>query len=324
MQANSDGKRRRATTPGSSEPAVDWQATPACWSWSLGGRRRAFDRSLVMGIVNVTPDSFSDGGRHHHAGLAIDHGLRLLDEGADILDIGGESTRPGADPVDAVEEVRRVLPVIMGLRSRAGAGVLMSVDTCKAAVARAALDAGADMINDVTGLRGDAAMAPLLADRECGLVVMHMQGSPRTMQRAPEYGDVVAEVGGFFTERLQTLADRGIDPSRVVLDPGIGFGKTLEHNLQLLRALDVLRRGGRPLLIGVSRKSMIGTLLGGAPVDQRLWGTVALSAWLRARGAEVLRVHDVRPNVEAVRMMEAVLGARPASQPAERGGDPAP
>lgn len=280
--------------------------------WTWGGRSLTFDRGMVMGIVNVTPDSFSDGGRHHDTSRAIEHALDLWRQGADILDIGGESTRPGAAPVDAAEEMRRVLPVIKALRAHGDGtdrALLLSVDTCKAEVARAALDAGADIVNDVTGLRGDPDMMPLLAGRYCGVVVMHMQGTPRTMQQAPVYRDVVAEVGGFFGERLATLAANGIDPARVALDPGIGFGKTLEHNLRLLCSLDNLRRGGRPLLLGVSRKSMIGTLLDGAPVDQRLWGTVALSAWLRSRGVEMLRVHDVRPNVDAVRMTDAILAA---------------
>ena len=278
-------------------------------TWRVGQTEVGFARSRLMGIVNVTPDSFSDGGSFEQSAAAIEHGAGLAAAGADILDVGGESTRPGAVPVGADEEIRRVLPVIVGLRARLGGGVLLSIDTCKARVAQAALDAGADIVNDITGLLGDPAMAPMLAQHDCGLVIMHMQGRPQTMQQAPRYEDVVGEVGDFFAERLNTLADAGIDPRRIVLDPGIGFGKTLEHNLALLRSLAELRRQERPLLVGVSRKSMIGTLLGGAAVDERLWGTVALSAWLRMQRVEVLRVHDVRENAEAVRMMEAILNA---------------
>lgn len=276
------------------------------------GRELRFGRTRLMGVVNVTPDSFSDGGSFQRAEEAVEHGVELARQGAEILDIGGESTRPGASPVGMQEEIRRVAPVITGLRERLGAEMLLSVDTCKAGVARAALDAGADIVNDVTGLLGDPGMMPLVAERDCGVVVMHMQGRPQTMQMAPSYHDVVAEVGEFLRHRLERMAAAGIDPERVVLDPGIGFGKTLDHNLELLRGLATLRQRGRPILVGVSRKSMIGTLLGGAPVDQRLWGTVALSAWLCAAGVELVRVHDVRESADAVRMMEAILH-RPAA-----------
>lgn len=263
-------------------------------------------RSLVMGILNVTPDSFSDGGRFFDAGRAVEQGLRLLAEGADILDIGGESTRPGAGPVSAGEELRRVLPVLRGLRSQTRA--LLSIDTMKAAVARAALEAGADIINDVTGLGGDAGMIRLAAETEAGLVVMHMQGSPQTMQAAPRYLDVVAEVRAFFERRLRVLEEAGIDPRRVVLDPGFGFGKTAEHNLELMRRLPELRVAERPLLAGISRKSVLAHLSGRADAAARSWTTVAVTAWLREQGAEIHRVHEVEANLQALRMIEAIRG----------------
>ena len=261
-------------------------------------------RGLVMGIVNVTPDSFSDGGRYLDTGRAVEHALRLVEEGADILDIGGESTRPGADAVEEGEELRRVLPVIRAVRSQTR--TLISIDTMTAAVARAALDAGADIINDVTGLRGDPMMPRVAAGTDAGLVIMHMIGTPRTMQVQPQYGDVVAEVRAYFAERLQVLQNAGIDPRRVVLDPGFGFGKTLEHNTALMNALPEL--GLRPLLVGVSRKTLIGQLLESGEVGERDWPTVALTAHARELGARVVRVHDVRPNVQSMRMAEAILG----------------
>jgi dihydropteroate synthase len=263
-------------------------------------------RGLVMGIVNVTPDSFSDGGRYLDTGRAVEHALTLVSEGADILDIGGESTRPGADPVDETEELKRVLPVIRAVRSQTR--TLISIDTMKASVARAALEAGADIINDVTGLRGDPLMLRVAADTEAGLVVMHMIGTPRTMQKQPEYSDVVAEVQDYFTKRLRILAELGIAPERVVLDPGFGFGKTLGHNISLMQSLPCLTVQGRPVLVGVSRKSMISKLLGTDDVEDRDWPTVALTSHSRELGARIVRVHDVRPNVHAMRMTEAILG----------------
>lgn len=263
-------------------------------------------RGMIMGIVNVTPDSFSDGGRFLDTGRAVEHALRLVEEGADILDIGGESTRPGAEPVDEDEELRRVLPVIRALRS--ATRTLISIDTMKASVARAALDAGADIINDVTGLRGDPAMSRVAAACNAGLVIMHMIGTPQTMQLQPQYDDVVAEVRTYFDERLQLLARLGIAPERVALDPGFGFGKTLEHNRTLLRALPLLAESGRPLLVGVSRKSMIARLLEDDLLESRDWPTVALTSHMREHGARLFRVHDVRPNAHALRMTEAILG----------------
>ena len=274
--------------------------------WSFNSRSLDLSRhGLVMGIVNVTPDSFSDGGQYFDEQRAIAHGLDLAAEGADILDVGGESTRPGASPVSEDEELRRVLPVIRGLRSQTQA--LISVDTFKATVAERALEAGADIINDVSGLAYDPRMASVAAASACGLVLMHMKGEPRTMQLHPEYHDVVAEVAAFFEQRLAALEAAGIDPARVVLDPGLGFGKNVEHNLALLRSLPRLAVRQRPLLVGVSRKSMIARVLGTPDMAARLWPTVAITAYAREHGAQLVRVHDVKPNVDAMRMTEAIL-----------------
>lgn len=264
-------------------------------------------RGLIMGIVNVTPDSFSDGGRYADTGRAVEHALHLLAEGADILDIGGESTRPGADAVPEAEELRRVIPVIQAVRTQTKA--LISIDTMKAAVARAALDAGADIINDVTGLRGDPQMTRLAASCQAGIVVMHMIGTPRTMQAQAIYEDVVGEVRAYFQERLDSLEREGIPRERIVLDPGFGFGKTLEHNLALMNALPQLANCGRPLLVGVSRKSMLARLVESDELADRDWPTVALTSFSRELGARIVRVHDVRPNVQALRMTEAILHA---------------
>lgn len=275
--------------------------------WRIRGQDHDLTRrGMVMGIVNVTPDSFSDGGRYLDTGRAVEHALTLVAEGADILDIGGESTRPGADPVEEVEELKRVLPVIHAIRSETKA--LISIDTMKAGVARAALDAGADIINDVTGLRADPMMCRVAAETDAGLVVMHMIGTPRTMQQQPEYGNVVAEVQSYFEERLRILTELGIAPERIVLDPGFGFGKTLDHNIALMKSLGDLAVGMRPVLVGVSRKSMISKLLETEAVEDRDWPTVALTSYSRELGARIVRVHDVKPNVHAMRMTEAILG----------------
>jgi dihydropteroate synthase len=257
-----------------------------------------------MGILNVTPDSFSDGGSFTDPGAAVDHALRLAAQGADIIDIGGESTRPGATPVSLDEEMRRVIPVLRALRLQTTA--LLSVDTMKAAVAAAALDCGADIINDVSGFTSDPAMIHLAAHSQAGLVVMHMRGNPRTMQSGPDYSDVAATVAAFFRERLETLEAAGVDPRRVALDPGFGFGKTLEHNLDLARRLQDLRVGDRPILAGVSRKSMLEKISGAIAIADRDWATVALTAWLRESGATIHRVHSVVPAVQALRMTEAI------------------
>lgn len=260
-------------------------------------------RAAVMGILNVTPDSFSDGGLHDDPGTALEQARRMIGEGVDIIDVGGESTRPGAQPVAAGDEIARVRPVIERLRGEWDG--LISIDTMKPEVARAALEAGADIVNDVSGLR-DPAMIDVCAASGCGVVVMHMRGEPRTMQQAPVYEDVVAEVAGFFAERLESLAMAGIAEETLVFDPGIGFGKTLEHNLALLRGLDLLAPGERPLLIGLSRKRFIGLLLESDDLSEREWPTVALTAWTREQGAMIHRVHEVKPNREALRMVEAL------------------
>ena len=256
-----------------------------------------------MGVVNVTPDSFSDGGRFLEPELAIEHGRELEEAGAAILDVGGESTRPGAEPVAAEEELSRVVPVVEGL---AGGEAEISVDTSKAAVAAAALDAGAAIVNDVTALRGDPGMAALCAERGARVILMHMRGEPRTMQDAPDYDDVVAEVGSFLGERLEAAVAAGIEEERIWLDPGIGFGKTPAHNLELLRRLPELAGLGRPLVVGTSRKSFIGRI-DGSPAQERLGGTVASSVLAAAAGAEVLRVHDVAEMAQALRLATAVL-----------------
>ena len=261
-----------------------------------------------MGILNVTPDSFSDGGEHDDTGTALEHARRMIGEGAAIIDIGGESTRPGAREVPVAEEIARTVPVVAALRAE-WAG-LISIDTSKAAVAVAALAAGADIVNDVSGLLADPEMAGVCARSGCGVVVMHMLGEPRTMQTAPRYDDVVAEVREFFARRLADLTAAGISPETLCFDPGIGFGKNLDHNLALLRALDQLAPAGRPLLLGVSRKSFIGKLLETNDLTLRDWPTVAITAQAREKGVMLHRVHAVRPNREALRMTEAILGEK--------------
>jgi dihydropteroate synthase len=256
----------------------------------------------LMGVVNVTPDSFSDGGLYFDAGAAVAHGEELLAAGADVLDVGGESTRPGAEPVGEDEELRRVLPVIEGL-----AGATISVDTSKAAVAAATLDAGAEIVNDVTALRGDPAMAAVCAERGATVVLMHMRGEPRTMQTEPRYDDVVAEVGEFLAARLGFAVEAGIPEQRVWLDPGIGFGKTAAHNFELLRRLDELAALGRPLVVGTSRKSFIGGVDGSA-ARERLGGTIASTVLAAAAGADVLRVHDVAEVGQALTVAAAIRG----------------
>ena len=257
-----------------------------------------------MGVVNVTPDSFSDGGLYFDPEAAIDHGRRLLAEGADILDVGGESTAPGATAVPVEEELRRVEPVVAAL---AAGGVAVSIDTTKAAVAAAALDAGAAIVNDVTALRGDPEMAALCAERGAPVILMHMLGSPRTMQDDPRYGEVVDDVRAFLAERLAAALAAGIDEELIWLDPGIGFGKTVDHNLELLRRLGELGELGRPLVVGTSRKRFIGGI-DGSPPGERLGGTIASSLLAAANGAAVLRVHDVAEMRQALRVADAVLG----------------
>ncbi|MDQ6606453.1 MAG: dihydropteroate synthase [Actinomycetota bacterium] len=256
-----------------------------------------------MGVVNVTPDSFSDGGRFFDSGAAVAHGLELQREGAEILDIGGESTRPGADPVPEREELRRVVPVISGLIS-AGVTARISIDTTKAAVAAAALAAGATLVNDVSALRADSALAGLVADAGADVCLMHMLGEPRTMQSDPRYGDVVAEVKAFLVQRMAFAIDRGIAEERIMLDPGIGFGKTSEHNLELLRRLKEIAAIGRPVVIGTSRKSFLGRITG-REVEDRLAATIASNVIAFERGASVFRVHDVAPVRDALMVAAA-------------------
>ena len=262
----------------------------------------------IMGIVNVTPDSFSDGGLYTDAGAAIAHGLELEAEGAGILDIGGESTRPGADPVAADEELRRVVPVIEGLHER-GVRARISADTSKATVAAAALEAGATLVNDVTALRGDPAMAELVAARGVDCCLMHMLGEPRTMQADPRYDDVVSEVKAFLEQRMAFAVAQGVAEERILLDPGIGFGKTAEHNLELLARVDELVALGRPVVIGTSRKSFLGRITGRA-VDDRLAGTVATNVLAYERGARVFRVHDVAPVYDGLVIAGATVRRR--------------
>jgi len=273
-----------------------------------GARTLAWGTSpLLMGIVNVTPDSFSDGGRYAEPRAAVDRALELVADGADLLDVGGESTRPGAAAVSAREELERVVPVLRLLRPLTE--VPISIDTTKAEVARAALDLGCDLVNDVSGLRFDAGMLPLLAGARCGVVLMHMLGEPRTMQVAPRYDDVVAEVGAWLSDRLGELAVGGIEPARVVLDPGIGFGKRHEDNLALLRALPRLRARDRPLLVGASRKAFLGRILAEPEPERRIEGDLAVAAWCRAAGVEILRVHDVRAAARFFRTLETLSEA---------------
>ncbi len=272
-------------------------------------RRHSIDlsrRAQVMGILNTTPDSFSDGGRHQRIGHALAHARHMISEGAGIIDIGGESTRPGAAAVPAEEEIERTAPTIAAIRNEWDGWI--SIDTSKASVAEAALAAGADIVNDVSGLTADPAMLEICRTSGCGIVVMHMQGEPRTMQLSPHYTDVVAEVGGFFKERFATLTAAGIDPETLCFDPGIGFGKTVDHNTALLRSLDRLTVCGRPLLLGISRKSFIGKILGDTDLALREWPTTAITALGREKGAMIHRVHSVLPNVHALKMIEAILG----------------
>jgi dihydropteroate synthase len=258
-----------------------------------------------MGILNVTPDSFSDGGLFLDPDAAVARARRMVEDGADIVDVGGESTRPGSDPVPPEEERKRVLPVIEALA--ADLGVPISVDTRRAEVAAAALEAGATIVNDVTA-GADPAMFGVVRDAGAGMVLMHMKGEPKTMQRDPRYDDVVAEVRAFLEGRLEAAVRAGIEVERLCVDPGIGFGKTVEHNLLLLRHVDALFDLGRPVLVGPSRKSFIGALLD-LPADQRVEGTLGAISWLAARGVHVVRIHDVREGVRALRVVDAIARA---------------
>ena len=273
-----------------------------------GGRRLVYrGRPLVMGVLNVTPDSFSDGGSFLDPGAAVERGMQMAAEGADLIDVGGESTRPGAQAVPAAEELRRVLPVIARL-SRV-ARVPLSIDTSKADVARQALEAGASIVNDVTALRGDAQMAPVAAQARAAVILMHMQGTPRTMQQRPRYHDVVADVAAFLLAAAARAERAGIERARILLDPGIGFGKTVRHNLALMGALRQFVSLGFPVVVGPSRKSFIGRTLDAPEVDGRLAGTLACVAQAYASGVHVVRVHDVRETSQVIRMLEAMAHA---------------
>ena len=275
-------------------------------SWKIGNRVYDVSRhGLVMGVLNVTPDSFSDGGEFLEADRATERALQMAAEGAHIIDIGGESARPGSEPVTVEEELHRVIPVIQNLRPKLD--VPISIDTSKAEVARAAIEAGASIVNDVTGGRGDDKMLSLVAETRSAFIIMHMQGTPRTMQLQPRYTDVVAEISEFFRQQYARAIGLNIDPMAIAFDPGIGFGKTVEHNLELLAHLERLRAHDRPLAVGVSRKSFLGKLIGSPEISDRLVPGLALSALLRARGGDVFRVHDVKENVYALRVTEAIL-----------------
>src|SRR5437867_2900914 len=318
---------------------------PLIWTFADGGDW-AFGRTRIIGILNVTPDSFSDGGRHLEPEIALARALEMVEEGADAIDVGGESTRPGSLPVTAEEEARRVVPVIRALRDHLdrmiqGGGaprehvgdrdrdpsqfdsggrdadggattprdrMRISIDTSKAAVAAAALDAGADIVNDVTALQGDPAMAPLLARRGAAAILMHMRGTPRTMQDDPRYDDVMGEIAKELRASLEAAVRAGIAGDRIVLDPGIGFGKTAGHNLEILARLPLLAALGRPLLVGVSRKSFLGKVTG-LPVDRRLEAGLAAGAAAILNGASLLRVHDVAPTISMARVIDAIRAA---------------
>jgi dihydropteroate synthase len=269
--------------------------------WQTTRHRIDLSQARVMGIVNVTPDSFSDGGEHASTQAALAHCERLVEEGADILDIGGESSRPGAQPVSVEQELARVLPVIAGALRL---GVPLSIDTVKTEVMRAALALGADIVNDIGALRAPGAIDCISAHPSCGVCLMHMQGEPRSMQNAPVYDDVVAEVGEFLAQRAAALESVGVARERIVLDPGIGFGKTAAHNVELLRRQDELLRWGYPLLAGWSRKSSLGTLTG-RPAGERLVASVAAALAAVQRGARVVRVHDVAATVDALKVWRA-------------------
>ena len=263
-------------------------------------------RTLIMGILNVTPDSFYDGGRYSNFKQAVERALQMVEEGADIIDIGGESSRPGANPVGEKEELERVIPVIKKLASRIKA--LISIDTYKAGVAKEAIDVGASMVNDISALRMDEKMANIVKSSGVPICLMHMQGSPRNMQKNPRYKDVVSEIFAFLKERIDFCEQAGIDIEKTIVDPGIGFGKTVLHNLEILKNLDQFRSLGRPIMIGVSRKSLIGKVLELEP-EERLEGSLASAIWCMMKGASILRVHDVKETKRAVKMVEAIAQA---------------
>ncbi len=263
------------------------------------------ERTLVMGILNVTPDSFSDGGVYIDPNAAVEHALEMVEQGADIIDVGGESTRPGSEPVPASEEIRRTVPVIAGIRRHSA--VPLSIDTTKATVAAEAIAAGADIINDISALEADADMVNVASASGAGVVLMHMQGTPRTMQDDPVYDNVVRDVGRYLAARIDFAELQGVSRDRLVIDPGIGFGKTVEHNLELLRNLPDLESAGRPLLVGASRKSFIGKITGHTQTAHRLAGSLGIAAWSITNGAHILRVHDVLDTCDVCRMLDTFV-----------------
>jgi len=275
--------------------------------WRCGRFSLPLDRTLVMGILNATPDSFSDAGMFADLAVALDHGRAMADEGADIIDIGGESTRPGSEELDPGEELARVRPLVAQLAEELD--IPISIDTRHADVAAAAVEAGAAIINDVAGFR-DPAMRELAAGCDAGCVVMHMLGEPKTMQENPHYGDVVAEVGAYLLGQARALESAGVARDRIAIDPGLGFGKTVDHNLELLRRLPELTALGYPVLIGASRKRFIGTVLGIETAIERLEGSLAVASWATEHGAAIVRAHDARETVRAVRMTEAIARGR--------------
>lgn len=280
--------------------------------WSCRGREIVCGpRTLIMGILNATPDSFSDGGKFQTLEVAVARGLQMVDEGADIIDIGGESTRPGAAPVQPLEEIARTVPVIGKLHEKTN--VLISIDTRHAATARAAVTAGADIINDISAL-ADPEMVDVAAETGAGLVLMHMQGLPENMQNNPHYSDVVSNVWNFLEERMAFAIERGVAPEQICLDPGLGFGKTVEHNLALLNAIPMFGKTGRPVLIGASRKSFIGRITGREKPAERLAGSLAVAAFSILRGAQVLRVHDVKDSCDAARLVDTLRSNELAAQ----------
>jgi dihydropteroate synthase len=277
--------------------------------WKLRDRSVELSRSgLIMGVLNVTPDSFSDGGRYLAEQAAFQHAARMAEEGAAILDIGGESSRPGSEPVPLEEELRRVIPIMKRIRA-AFPDILLSIDTYKAETARQAVEAGADIINDISALRADPGMIDVLKGSDAGVILMHMRGTPKTMQIEPHYEDVVGEVFEFLRRRRDDLVRAGIDPARIAIDPGYGFGKRVQDNVELVRQIGRFAELGQPILVGISRKSMIAHLLGDPKLrsEDRMWPTVALTSLLREKGARIFRVHDVRPNLESLWMTEAIL-----------------
>ena len=279
-------------------------SNPNLRRWSFAGKERQLGSfPLMMGIVNVTPDSFSDGGQFGSVEAAVEHGLKLAEDGADLLDVGGESTRPGAEPVSLEEELKRTIPVIERLAKETK--IPISIDTTKAEVARQAIAAGASIVNDISGLRFDPEMIPVCRDSDAGIVCMHIQGTPQTMQDNPQYENVVNEIFGYFGERLETLEAAGIRRERVVLDPGVGFGKTAQHNLEILSQIARFRELGRPVLIGHSRKRFLKSLIG-RPVEERLSGTIGVSIALAMQYTDILRVHDVRAVRDALTAWEMI------------------